>query len=162
MHTIIPAYQGQMPIWTVMQAHPNHNSSQRIHQLSSDSNQCLQHHSQCPLVVLSPKALRSRKREEVWVIILHEQNHIWFSIATKSTKMDFLPWLFCSFCLVFQQNISLMKTPPQFHRMKQQDLLPRFQVKHKKQRCAYQQKLHSKHQNRRIDGIEARERSMRK
>jgi hypothetical protein len=62
-----------------------------------------------------------------------------------------LPWLFYSFCLAFQQNISLMKTPPQFHRTKQQDQLPAFQVRHKKESHAHEHKVHpSKMGNRRF------------
>lgn len=55
----LPAYQGQMPILTAMQARPNDSSSQRIHQLFFDSNQCLQHHSQFSLQVHSPTAQQS-------------------------------------------------------------------------------------------------------
>lgn len=56
-------------------------------------------------------------------------------MISKSTrakyKLDgFLPWLFYFSCWVFQQNISLMKTLPLFHRMRQQDRLPTIEAKH--------------------------------
>lgn len=57
---MLPAYQGQMPIWTVQQAHPIHTVSGKSYRYPYEANQGLQHRSLCPPQVLSPVALQSK------------------------------------------------------------------------------------------------------
>lgn len=52
---------------------------------------------------------------------IHELRNLQYAIKL----IQYLPLLFCSSCLVFQQNISLMKIRQLFHKMRQQDLLPK-------------------------------------
>lgn len=88
---ILPAYQGQRPIWIVLQANPSHILSWRSHQELSCSNQCLQHHSQCLLQALSPMAPQSRmevfnnnipqtKLTTPWVIKVRDSQWNWHKI----------------------------------------------------------------------------------